>query len=384
MAEQARGGAAGPKPGHATYGAVVSGAEDAITAAFGTALTAAKDAQLVRGDPRVCAAFALGWQMAELYRPDARRGTSPRPGHLPGLSSLTAAEWREIGLDQLQAGVAKLRAPVEDAGLDVPDVGAFRTTLAELADPSERGRRIRAFHVTLLCTLTAADYRLGKAYGLGRALADTTREPPDYKAELDIGRVNTLCAWIRDLDTAFPPHSARAVADSLQAWSDWAKDRPGGDPGDPTVRKLRAQGRLWRSMLSGEKRATDMLETLDYVHAAEGMIQRTGKLVGAFLKHYAWLVAVIVALFAGGVAAMAVFGNPAAIASGAAAVLASIGISWKGVGSSLGKGLARVEDPLWGAELDGVIYSRITPEEVFKARGRPAIGPDEPSLVGDG
>ncbi|MBV9166021.1 MAG: hypothetical protein JO321_04450 [Solirubrobacterales bacterium] len=383
MAEQARGGGAGPKHGHATSGAAVSGVWDATAAAFDAALTTAKDSQLARGDPRVSTAFALGWQMAELYRPDARRRASPRPGHLPGLSSLTAAEWRDIGLDQLQAGLAKLRGSIEDVGLEVPKVDALRTTLAKLADPIERGKSIRAFHVNLLCTLIAADYRLGKSYGLGRALADTTREPPDYKAELDTGRVNTLCAWVRDLDTAFPPHSARAVADSLEAWSEWAKDRPGGDPGDPTVRKLRAQGRLWRSMLSGEKRATDMLETLDFVHAAEGMVQRTGRLVRDFLKHYGWLVALIVALFLGGVAAMAVFGNPAAIASGAAAVIASIGISWKGVGSSLGRGLARVEDPLWGAELDDVIYSRITPEEVFEARGRRAIGPDEPSLVAD-
>ena len=34
-------------------------------------------------------------------------------------------------------------------------------------------KAILNLHVALLIQLTAADYRLGKAYGLGRALADT-------------------------------------------------------------------------------------------------------------------------------------------------------------------------------------------------------------------
>jgi hypothetical protein len=41
------------------------------------------------------------------------------------------------------------------------------------ADSEAIRRAILDLHIALLVDLTAADYRLGKAYGLGRALADT-------------------------------------------------------------------------------------------------------------------------------------------------------------------------------------------------------------------
>jgi hypothetical protein len=70
-----------------------------------------------------------------------------------------------------------------------------------------------------------------------------------------------LAAWIRELATAFPPHAVHAVAESLATWSRWAGGSP--DPDEATRRQLSAQGLLWRSLLSGEKHATDMLEPID-------------------------------------------------------------------------------------------------------------------------
>ncbi len=129
---------------------------------------------------------------------------------------------------------------------------------------------MEAFHIELLATLTGADFRLGKAYGLGRALADVTRNPPDGASELARGRVAPLAAWLRDLSTVLPPHAGHVVASSLEEWGGWAV-RPPGDAAQEAVdvEQLQAQGRLWRSLISGEKRATQMLEISDYVAAGE-------------------------------------------------------------------------------------------------------------------
>ena len=126
------------------------------------------------------------------------------------------------------------------------------------------------------------------------------------------------------------------------------------------MRTLRAQGRAWRSLLSGEKRATGVLETDDYVKAGEGLVERTKGLVGHFLKHYWWLAGLIVVLFVGGIALILLGGNTRSIAAGAGTIVASLGLTWKGVGASLGTAAVKLEEPLWGAQLDAAICARIT------------------------
>jgi hypothetical protein len=361
-----------------------SGKDSSPTEALSAALASAERAFRDRhyGDERVMVAFSLGWQMAEVYRPDRRRRSQPAAeDDLPGISRLDAGELLEMGLFQVQAGITKLRDPICDAGLQVPDAQCFEERIQALSDPQERDLAIREFHVELLSTLTAADFRLGKAYGLGRALADTTRLPNDWRAELATHRVGTLATWIRDLSSALPPHAAHPVAQSLEAWSAWAQS-PDANKGD-TPRKLAAQGRLWRSLLSGEKRPTGVLETSDYLHAGEGMVKRTGALLLKFLRHYWWVALAALLLLGGGIYLIVGPGSGIAAGFGGLSIFASLGLSWKGIGSSLGTAAARVEEPLWQAELDTVIYARITPEEIVKSQNKHKPGPDEPSLVPD-
>lgn len=350
---------------------------EVLSAAFESAAAAFRASSA--GDPQVMIAFALGWQMAEVYRPDRRSGSKPAAAmDLPGVSGLSASERQEMGLFQVQAGVTKLRGPICAAGLDVPNAQHFGETVKGIGDPNARGQAIRDFHLTLLATLTAADHRLGKAYGLGRALADTTRLPPDWRAELATYRVATVARWIRELASALPPHAAHPVAQSLEAWGRWAEAQT-GDGGD-TRRKLGAQGRLWRSLLSGEKRATDVLETSDYLRAGEGMLQRTGALAGRFLRHYWGLVLTALVLLGVGVWLIVGPGSGVAAGVGGATIFASLGLSWKGIGSSLGGAGARIEQPLWQAELDQAIYERITPDEIVQSQRDRKRGPDDPSL----
>ncbi|HEY1520496.1 MAG TPA: hypothetical protein VGF91_28990 [Solirubrobacteraceae bacterium] len=344
---------------------------DSATDAFGAFATAAlanaKLAAQGQPDPKVSEAFGLGWQMAEIYRPDAPEQSPPvQAGDLPDLSQLNSTDWDEIGLYQLQAGITKLSELIETAGLDAPDAEDFAKVLRSTA-PADRAGVLRKFHVGLMARLTAADFRLGKAYGLGRALADATRDPSNFHVELQSSRVAVLVAWIRDLATAFPPHASHAVASSLERWSEWAANPPqSGDGSEANVLpRLQGQGRLWRGLLSGEKRATDVLEQSDYIGAGERMLKNAGSLARRFLRHYWWACLVVLLLLVAGIVVMFVVDNAAGVVSGAAAILAGLGFGWKTIGTSLGAAAARAESPLWGAALDEVIYMRITPDPLL-------------------
>jgi hypothetical protein len=88
-----------------------------------------------------------------------------------------------------------------------------------------------------------------------------------------------------------------------------------------------------------------------------------------------------VILFAAGVVVVATSSSPAAVVGGAGAIVGSLGLSWKGIGASLGSAAARAEQPLWDAELDIAIYERITPQEIVDSQRAVVTGPDEPSLI---
>jgi len=382
MVEKGTGKEADPERVPAKAGASKSddAPPDAVLSLAETLAERARWAEAGRPDPWVSVAFALGWQMAEVYRPERRRRSSPADDDdLPGISRLTVDELEQMGLDQIQAGITKLRESIMCAGLRLPNAQRFDHHLWNIGEPDKRNEAIREFHVELLSTLTAADYRLGKAYGLGRALADTTRHPPDYHKELGEYRITTLAEWTRELATALPRHAARPVASSMEAWSR-SVNGAGADNQD-APRQLSAQGRLWRSLLSGEKQATDMLETSDYLRAAERSLQRSGALAWRFVKHYWWLVGIVVALFVVGFVVIATASGTPGIVAGAGPILASFGLSWKGIGTSLGTTTARLEEPLWQTELDRVIYERITPQQIINSQGAVVEGPDEPSLA---
>jgi hypothetical protein len=351
---------------------------DVLSAAVEAATTRFR--QTATGDQGAMVAFALGWQMAEVYRPDRRSGSLPAAqDDLPGISRLSSTELQEMGLLQIQAGITKLRPSISAAGLEVPNAEHFADIINAIKEPDAHGDAVREFHVRLLATLTAADFRLGKAYGLGRALADTTRLPTDWQAELATYRVGTVAGWIRELASALPPHAAHPVAQSIESWSRWAQTQNGES--NETRRQLSAQGRLWRSLLSGEKRPTEVLETSDYLRAGEGMVKRTGAVTGKFLWRYWWLVVIAIVLLGVGVWLIVGPGSAVATGLGGATIFTSLGLSWKGIGTSLGTAGARVEEPLWEAELDQVIYERITPDDIVRSERQHKPGPDEPSLA---
>jgi hypothetical protein len=336
-------------------------------------------------DLHVSAAFAVGWQMAELYRPPRRRMAKAFTDDLPGLGTLEPDERLEVTLNQIEAGLTKLGDPIRRAGLTVPDTAEVAKSLG---DEAGLAAAVRALHVETLSVLTAADFRLGKSYGLGRALADTSRTPTSLEEvvrELNPYRVATLEGWIDDLGSALPPHAGHSVGSSLRCWAEWVKECENRGAALPanSLPLLRRQGELWRTLLSGEKLGQDMLEIGNYLDAASALARRMHSVLWQSLRRFWYLGALALILFAGGIALAVAANTSATIAAGLAGVLTSLGLTWKGIGSAL-RGLAgKLEKPLWGAELDAAITSAITllpggASRDYKKRGKHALDAAKP------
>ncbi len=319
------------------------------------------------GDPEVMGAFALGWQMSELYRPDSWRSGDARPEEdLPGLGSLGGKERALLGLDQICVGLKKLEPPIKAAGLEMPDPKAAKQAVPASLPNTPYEQALFDLHVSMLTTLTATHFKLGKAYGLGRALGDTTRLPKDLgtlKRELESHRLANLTAWLSDLTTQFPPHAAHVVHDSLEAWSKWAAGAQ-SDPEGKGPDLLRRQGQRWRSLLSGEKAATDALKIEDYVVAGELALSHTRDLALGFIARFKIAFSLTVLLFIGGLALVIFEPTSGSVAGGLAGILASLGLTWKGVGASLGTTTAKLERPVWEGALDTQLTAStlLTPE----------------------
>jgi hypothetical protein len=332
-------------------------------------------------DPNVTAAFTLGWQMAELYRPDAMAPPPACDADLPSLGRLDEAERAQISLDQIKVALVKLDPTVQAADLPLPDVKPVSDAFEAGVDPAGRRPAIRALHVALLSTLTAADFRLGKAYGLGRSLADICRATgtwAELEVEFETERIEPLCARIEDLASAFPAHSAHSVSGSLRLWRDFVAGPP---PPEAAARRQAAldalvrQGQLWRSLLSGERSGADMLEIPDYLDAAGRLLTTTRGLAVHFVKHFPVVVVAILALFGGGVALILDPQTSDSILAGAGGILASLGLTWKTLGATLGGLGGTLEQHVWEAELDNAITDAITMPPI--GTGRPGPPTDD-------
>ncbi len=146
------------------------------------------------------------------------------------------------------------------------------------------------------------------------------------------------------------PHAAQAVRGSLEAWAAWAQSptlRLAADDGRPVdwesgrdresvTRALHRQAQIWRAVLSGEKNRRDLLSADDYLGAADRLLGHLRQLTRRFLRRY-WLATTIVVVVLAAVIA-AVFAVPTTTVLGVLAVGAgAVGITWRGVASSLGR-----------------------------------------------
>jgi hypothetical protein len=196
----------------------------------------------------VISAFVLGWHVAELFHANVPRSTQRRPASpakLAGVGDLDPLSRARLLLAQVQADLQRAWR-FDDFGQQPPDPSPVESLLEADGRPSgQLQAAVGELHRQLLVALTAADFRLGKAYGLGRALAETAllpdaKRPETFQRAFARFRLANLLGWLADLTSAFPPHAAEAVRGSLQAWATWSEAptlRPaiGDQPGAPDV-----------------------------------------------------------------------------------------------------------------------------------------------------
>ncbi len=349
----------------------------------------------------VVAAFVLGWHVAELFHasvPRSRRPPQASLDKLPGIGELDTLSRAGLLVAQVQADLERAWRSV-DRAQPPPDPSPVRSLLeAERRREGELQQAVLQLHRQLLVALTAADAREGKAYGLGRALAETVllsdaKDPDSFGSQFAPHRLANLLGWLADLESAFPPHAAEAVRQSLQAWTAWveaptlrlatderqqapdwtswfaihpqkSRARPvdwgSARDRESVTRALHRQGQLWRSILSGEKDCLDVLSADDYLRAADALLGHIRQLTLRFLRRF-WvtsaalaviLVAVTVTVFVVHVTLTVVV----AVVTAAGAV----GLTWKGAASGLGKALTQVQRPLWERELDAAVARSVT------------------------
>lgn len=327
------------------------------------------------------AAFALGWQMAGLYRdPHLHRARQrSEPVDLPGYSDLTASERTEIGLDQIEAGINRLWLAIGAAGLERPDTAAVAAAFDAAGGRSGSIRDLRwavvGLHVELMEKLLAADFRLGKAYGLGRALADTGTPPategasPREAFERALGhwRLESVRQWLADLDSTLPPHAAKAVRASIDSWEEWAAaplldGRPidWDEDGNAVRLALRRQAQLWRALLSGEKSGTDMLHADDYLRATRELLSRAGHFAAGLVLHLWFVLLPALVLLVAAIVLLATSDRTATDLAAVGAFLVGLGITWQSVGAAAARLGDHLKQPLWGAALNVAIADAIT------------------------
>lgn len=334
----------------------------------------------------VVAAFVLGWHVAELFHANLPRSAQRRQASLDklvGIGELDPLSRARLLLAQVQADLERAWR-FNDNGRPPHDLDPVRSLLeAEVRQPGELQAAVAELHHQLLLSLTAADFRLGKAYGLGRALAETVllpdaRNPRTFEQAFARHRLANLLGWLADLKSAFPSHAAEAVRGSLQAWAAWTEaptlllaGHPRKPPARPVdwgsaadresvTRTLHRQGQLWRAVLSGEKDGVDLLSTDDYLLAADRLLGHLRRLTLGLLRRF-WIATVVVAVTLA--AALVTMFTVRATSSVLAAVLTAagaIGLGWKGAASGLTRVLAQAQRPLWESELDVSVANALT------------------------
>lgn len=339
---------------------------------------------------RVQRAFALGWHVAELWSlPKDVRDPSIETDPLAPAPDLDFLTRSRLLLDQISADLDRL-------GIQLP--GGVRA-LAGTGPPSNAGPDpkvdaqaepwdIAALHRAILLPLTVRSAELGKAYSVGVGMARVVLEAYEEAqpallaaaAASDPGaslnevkecvakgftedRVRALWSEIKDLKSRFPPYAADPIAAGLADWRNWAvgsqvkRGQPSASDQVLTVSyRLRRQGQIWRALLSGERKPTDVLLTANFIDGAVDLVRKYSSLVVRTLG--ANLGTLLAVVFAAAVLAVAVvvlqrFNNSAL--TWIAGLLAALGVTGAGIMATLKSLVSRAEQALWETEVTAAI-----------------------------
>lgn len=310
---------------------------DAVQPFVDALVAAAKTAgDAPAGDPNVSTAVNLGWLMEDVL---TNRAPTPYPRDL-GLGEQAGRDAQAIWL-RAAFGALKLDDSADPRSVVDALMAGNAQSAATDWEPKLGG------------ALLGADVRFAKAYGVGRHLNALANTPPPSPVLFKQAAVEETIAALDDLSTALPPHAARGIANSIRRWQSVT--------GSSNHDILSAQCELWRTILAGEKKATELLEPENYLDAAERLAVKLRATATSLLKQHAFWVVLVVLLFLGGAAVLVFVPKEAGTtAAGLSGVLAALGLSWKGIGGTFGTLAGKVEAPLWGAEVDGAVTDAIT------------------------
>lgn len=356
---------AAPQGGATENGQGAGTPADFKSAFFDAVISAVREQERSSADRQVSASVALGWYLAALAHPGKVTETAAAVrGATMGLGALSEGQMLAYCQDHVAVAFAKLRDVVDKAAALPAEELAKLGDCIKSAEDDARRKAAGAVDAKVLSALSATDFRLGKAYGIGAALMNLTTRPPeqaDLKAHLDEARIAPIVAAIDDLSSALPAHAGHGVRESLREWQKSVVDNSPVAPDEPaTWLQLGRQGELWRAVLAGEKSGRDLLEIEDYVDAADRLSKRMRGVAFRLVKQFPAVCILIVALFIGGVLLVTLTDSEAAIVAGAGTILASLGLTWRGMGRTLGALASKLERPLWGAELDIAVTQAIT------------------------
>jgi hypothetical protein len=316
--------------------------------------------------PRASIAFGLGWHVAELFHFEFISDDG-KPADGDGLLDINQLPSRaRADLLRMQIGVA-----LERLGRSEMARGVAALEVREDEETAISREELRRLHERLLERLTAEDPGLGRAYDVGRALAETavvptTDDPPTFAKRFSPNRVQTLKSELSDLRGRFPGHASEAVEETLDAWRSWVTERKLDGAGAKwtleqergVAKALQRQGGVWYALLSGDMDPSRLLTVDDYLSATKALLSALSELVWSSIRRMAAKIGLprmlLVALAALIVAFVlykvtnSVFG---AILSFLVLIFAVLGVTLGGLRALLRQALQQAGDRLWEAEL---------------------------------
>jgi len=325
--------------------------------------------------------FALGWHMAELYHfdlvtqisatPAIAAAAAGGPPPLQGIGDLPGDDRRKLLIRQVKHDLHDLWLRA-----DAPSLWQLAQKIDALVNaPGNFAQQVDEIHCDILQGLTVGDFRLGKSYGLGRALAEATIIPlsvPRHgfhaamKARFTDDEIFGMQASLLDLRDWFAQHAADTVSTTLGGWGLWAVrptigakqsvDWADSDDCDAVEHALRRQGDMWRGLLTGEKDPKNIAGADSYFKAMAAVVRRVSGLALHFLGTTIGLILFLLVVIAG----LALYfasttKNTTGVLAAVVALLSSLGITAGSAGASVKQAWSKAETPLWDAEVSEAI-----------------------------
>lgn len=315
---------------------------------------------------RYCEAVSLGWQMSCLFRTATCQSTGkPKlPARLPTVHSASRSRRTEFAIAEVHATLGRL-----GLGGAAKEEDELSTTFQNNEKDNEDVKRcVYTLHMGIMREAFAKERAIGQAYELGRALADTCPEAIDsdeMARTLNRYRLDEIGRWLADLATRLPDHASRAVRISMTRWKIAAQQGASStlfqaEELGQVHRALHRQVEIWRSLLTGQKLAKDTLGSGGYARAVGLAVSDTRRVLFGYLWRFLPFVIVVVALLGVGIWGVTNYEETAKVIASLGAIIGALGITWKGVGSTLGHIASEVEEPIWQGALDVVVADDIT------------------------